>query len=267
MKAGESSNFWKTVRMVRIFSGSCLQVHRNVPEPQKQTKPYSFEKNQYKGRLPALFHCRNTERTSAKNARLYRYNALHAGSPGQSTSDFLLGDNVCLLQRTWNITRPPSQWSTAMLDEYENFPDPYRNNGTPDTRQKVSTVKVLYLFLPLWKSVLFSWPWIYQFSESPSLTGNIKLSSAPRTSSGLIRSEVATLNDDSLLGNTLSCHQLLSAQAAVYPICTAARNDAVFLAYRVAIPRRRFNVKMHFQPRVVIYIVDHEKVFNHLIII
>lgn len=35
---------------------------------------------------------------------------------------------------------------------------------------------------------------------------------------------------------------------AMQRFCTVARKDAVFLAYRVAIPRHRFRYKKHFLP-------------------
>ncbi len=45
------------------------------------------------------------------------------------------------------------------------------------------------------------------------------------------------------------CRHEIEAQRAIQRICTAAMNEAVFLAYRVAIPRHRFSWRKAFSTR------------------
>ena len=45
------------------------------------------------------------------------------------------------------------------------------------------------------------------------------------------------------------CRQLIFAQIAIHLICTAAKNDDVFLAYLVAMPRQRFSSRNAFSTK------------------
>ena len=45
------------------------------------------------------------------------------------------------------------------------------------------------------------------------------------------------------------CRHKMAAQSAMHLICTAARNDAVFLAYRVAMPRQRLRCRNEFSTK------------------
>ena len=52
-----------------------------------------------------------------------------------------------------------------------------------------------------------------------------------------------------LVRATRQCRQLIFAQIAIHLICTAAKNDDVFLAYLVAMPRQRFSSRNAFSTK------------------
>ena len=56
--------------------------------------------------------------------------------------------------------------------------------------------------------------------------------------------------EGNLRGNApRQCRQLIFAQIAIHLICTAAKNDDVFLAYLVAMPRQRFSSRNAFSTK------------------
>ena len=53
------------------------------------------------------------------------------------------------------------------------------------------------------------------------------------------------------------CYQKTVAQSEMHRICTAALNEATFLAYLMEVPRHFFNGETYFLPTASIYIIPY----------